>query len=103
MVKTHYNYWFVQFDFPNTMGKPYKSSGSRMVWNDELKRKIPHGWKVDNITAIGDLLGGGTPKTNEPSYWNGYIPFFTPRDYSNSLFVTKTIESITPVGLESCS
>lgn len=49
MAKTLYNYWFLQFEFPNENGKPYKSSGGNMVWNEELKREIPEGWKVDNL------------------------------------------------------
>lgn len=44
MAKQLYNYWFVQFDFPNEEGKPYKSSGGAMVWNEKLKREIPQGW-----------------------------------------------------------
>lgn len=44
MAKTVYDYWFLQFEFPNEEGKPYKSSGGKMVWNDELKREIPEGW-----------------------------------------------------------
>ena len=46
MAKTLYDYWFVQFDFPDANGKPYKSSGGKMVWNNELKREIPTGWEV---------------------------------------------------------
>jgi type I restriction enzyme S subunit len=46
MAKTIYDYWFVQFDFPDKNGKPYKSSGGKMVWNNELKRDIPEGWDV---------------------------------------------------------
>lgn len=49
MAKTLYDYWFVQFDFPNENGKPYKSSGGEMVWSEELKRKIPKGWEVENL------------------------------------------------------
>jgi type I restriction enzyme S subunit len=49
MAKTLYDYWFVQFDFPNADGKPYKSSGGKMVYNAELKREIPEGWEVKNI------------------------------------------------------
>lgn len=44
-----YNYWFVQFDFPNDEGKPYKSSGGKMVWNEDLKREIPEGWEVGTL------------------------------------------------------
>ncbi len=46
LAKQLYDYWFVQFDFPNEEGKPYKSSGGKMVWNEKLKREIPEGWKV---------------------------------------------------------
>ena len=53
MAKQLYDYWFVQFDFPNEEGKPYKSSGGKMVWNEKLKRDIPEGW---NIAKIVDVL-----------------------------------------------
>lgn len=46
MAKQLYDYWFVQFDFPDANGRPYKSSGGKMVWNEKLKREIPEGWKV---------------------------------------------------------
>ncbi len=49
MAKQLYDYWFVQFDFPNEEGKPYKSSGGAMVWNEKLKREIPQGWTAANI------------------------------------------------------
>jgi|LSQX01.2.fsa_nt_gb type I restriction enzyme S subunit len=49
MAKTLYDYWFVQFDFPNQQGKPYKSSGGKMVYNSELKREIPEGWEVKKL------------------------------------------------------
>jgi len=48
-----YDYWFVQFDFPDENGKPYKSSGGQMVWNEKLKREIPEGWEV---CSIGDII-----------------------------------------------
>lgn len=51
-AKLLYDFWFVQFDFPDKNGKPYKSSGGKMVWNEELKREIPDGWK---LTTIGDI------------------------------------------------
>lgn len=52
MAKTLYNYWFVQFDFPDENGKPYRISGGEMVWNEQLKREIPKGW---NVTTINDM------------------------------------------------
>ena len=53
MARQLYDYWFVQFDFPDENGRPYKSSGGKMVWNEKLKRKIPKGW---NVSQIGEIL-----------------------------------------------
>lgn len=58
MAKQLYDYWFVQFDFPDVNGKPYKSSGGKMVWNEKLKREIPEGWEVMNIFDVSDVLYG---------------------------------------------
>ena len=58
MAKQLYDYWFVQFDFPNEEGKPYKSSGGKMVWNDKLKREIPESWKVKSIFEELDIQYG---------------------------------------------
>ena len=58
MAKELYDYWFVQFDFPNEEGKPYKSSGGKMVWNDVLKREIPEGWKIKSIFDAADVIYG---------------------------------------------
>lgn len=58
MAKTLYDYWFVQFDFPDQNGKPYKSSGGKMVYNPELKREIPEGWGVENLFDIADVQYG---------------------------------------------
>jgi len=55
MAKTFYDYWFVQFDFPDENGKPYKSSGGKMVYNKELKREIPEGWEVKNLEEICEI------------------------------------------------
>ena len=52
MAKQLYDYWFVQFDFPDENGKPYKSSGGKMVWNEKLKREIPEGWEVKSIFEV---------------------------------------------------
>ena len=58
MAKTLYDYWFVQFDFPDKNGKPYKTSGGTMIWNEELKREIPEGWEVKYLTEEMDLQYG---------------------------------------------
>lgn len=66
-TKLIYDYWFVQFDFPDHDGKPYKSSGGQMVYNEDLKREVPYGWKVrdfgvDNNIQRGDLITSDTLK-----------------------------------------
>ena len=68
MAKTLYDYWFVQFDFPDQNGKPYKSSGGKMVYHPELKREIPEGWGVENLFDIADVQYGYPFSTD---YFNG--------------------------------
>lgn len=58
MAKTLYDYWFVQFDFPDQNGKPYKSSGGKMVYNPELKREIPEGWGVEKLGDMAQFKNG---------------------------------------------
>ena len=58
MAKQLYDYWFVQFDFPNEEGKPYKSSGGEMVWNEKLKRNIPQGWHCGTLLDIAEYTNG---------------------------------------------
>ena len=58
MAKQLYDYWFVQFDFPNEEGKPYKSSGGAMVWNEKLKREIPKGWHCGTLLDIAEYTNG---------------------------------------------
>lgn len=61
MAKTLYDYWFTQFDFPNAEGKPYRSSGGEMVWNNQLKRKIPKGWSAGQLSDIANITMGQSP------------------------------------------
>ncbi|MCQ2282960.1 MAG: restriction endonuclease subunit S [Bacteroidales bacterium] len=68
MAKELYDYWFVQFDFPNAEGKPYKSSHGKMVYNDQLKRKIPEGWSNARLIDIANITMGQSP---EGSTYNG--------------------------------
>lgn len=75
MAKTLYDYWFLQFDFPNENGKPYKSSGGKMVWNEELKREIPEGWKVKHTYEIAEIKTGKEDANHSTP--NGKYPFFT--------------------------
>lgn len=61
MAKTLYDYWFVQFDFPNANGKPYKSSGGKLVYNPIVKREIPIDWEVKNLSQIANITMGQSP------------------------------------------
>ncbi|RHJ92597.1 restriction endonuclease subunit S, partial [Bacteroides sp. AM07-16] len=104
MAKQLYDYWFVQFDFPNEEGKPYKSSGGKMVWNEKLKRDIPDNWDASNICKVADILSGGTPSKAIATYWeNGNLPFFGPTDYNGNIFQIETADHITQEGLEHCA
>ena len=62
LAKTIYDYWFVQFDFPDKNGKPYKSSGGKMVWNEQLKREVPEGWGVGKLSDIATITMGQSPE-----------------------------------------
>jgi putative type I DNA restriction-modification len=66
MAKQLYDYWFVQFDFPDENGKPYKSSGGKMVWNEKLKREIPEGWNVCRLSEFVSKNNAGDWGTDDP-------------------------------------
>ena len=75
MAKTIYDYWFVQFDFPDENGKPYHTSGGEMVWNEQLKREIPKGGEVTNIGNLTTVVTG--KEDANFSSPNGKYKFFT--------------------------
>ena len=84
LAKLIYDYWFLQFEFPNEEGKPYKSSGGKMVWNEELGREIPEGWSVERLGNVVDVILGGTPDTNISRYWeNGSINWLSSGEMAN--------------------
>ncbi|WP_217356012.1 restriction endonuclease subunit S [Ruegeria arenilitoris] len=72
MAKLIYDYWFVQFDFPNEEGKPYKSSGGKMVWCDQLKREIPKGWEPSTLGEFA-LVKKGSLITEETANAKGEV------------------------------
>lgn len=72
MAKTIYDYWFLQFEFPNENGKPYKSSGGKMVWSEELKREIPEGWEAGFFSNLIEIGNGKDHKNLR----NGKIPVY---------------------------
>ncbi|HEE9982545.1 TPA: restriction endonuclease subunit S [Citrobacter freundii] len=95
MAKTLYDYWFVQFDFPDANGKPYKTSGGKMVYNATLKREVPVGWAVNTLSQIANITMGQSPageSYNEEGigtlFFQGSTDFGwlfpTPRQYTTS-------------------
>lgn len=78
MAKLLYDYWFVQFDFPDENGKPYKSSGGKMVWNEDLKREIPEGWEVGAFSdCVSSINTGLNPRDNFKLNIGGTIRYLT--------------------------
>ena len=105
IAKQLYDYWFVQFDFPDENGKPYKSSGGKMVWNEKLKREIPEGWSNIPLRDFADIYNGATPSTEVSSNYGGDIIWITPKDLSDqqSKFTYYGYRNITSAGYNSCS
>ena len=95
--------WFVDFEFPNEQGKPYKSSGGKMV-ESELGM-IPNNWRITTMDDEFIIRGGSTPSTERKEYWNGDINWCTPKDLSSLNFpvLLKTERKITKEGLNSIS
>jgi type I restriction enzyme, S subunit len=85
-----YKEWFVRFLFP----------GHEHV---EITDGVPEGWTNTTAFEVVDVLSGGTPKTSNPEFWDGDIPFFTPKDATSSIYAKKTIKTLTESGLNSCS
>jgi type I restriction enzyme S subunit len=96
-----YKQWFVDFEFPDEEGKPYKSNGGEMMESE--MGEVPKGWRVKSFTDIVKLSGGGTPSTEVSEYWNGVIPFFTPADISDCYYTVNTEKHLSNKGLDNCS
>ncbi|MGJ0353960.1 restriction endonuclease subunit S [Aliarcobacter cryaerophilus] len=94
MAKTLYDYWFVQFDFPDEHGKPYKSSGGKMVYNQELKREIPEGWEVENIFKLMDVQYGFPFDTSKFTDDVSQKPIVRIRDILQNTISTYSFEEI---------
>jgi len=107
MAKTLYDYWFVQFDFPDVDGKPYKSSGGKMVYSEELKRGIPEGWKSGKLENMALIIGGSTPsKAKSDNFSTVGTPWITPKDLSLNVgnkFITKGAIDVSDKGLKESS
>ncbi|MFC4267513.1 restriction endonuclease subunit S [Polaribacter marinivivus] len=108
MAKTLYDYWFVQFDFPDKNGKPYKSSGGKMVFNEALKREIPEGWESGTFETISTIIGGSTPSkaVTENFTIEDNMSWITPKDLSinkGKKFITRGEWDVTDLGIKSAS
>lgn len=93
MAKTIYDYWFLQFEFPNEEGKPYKSSGGKMVWNEELKREIPEGWEVSDLSKYINVIRGVAYDTEDITNQEtaGYIPLLKSNNLQNDRLILDDI------------
>ena len=94
MAKQLYNYWFVQFDFPNEEGKPYKSSGGKMVWNEKLKREIPFGWHCGNLFEIAVFTNGLACQKFRPKDDEASLPVIKIREMHDG--ISADTEKVTP-------
>ena len=102
MAKQLYDYWFVQFDFPNEEGKPYKSSGGEMVWNEKLKRNMPKEWCAMTIGEVeNNIITGKTPSCADEDNFGGDISFITIDDIRGNLFVFNSQRTLSTKGAES--
>ncbi len=101
MAKTIYDYWFLQFEFPNEDGKPYKSCGGKMVWNEELKREIPKGWIVESVFKCANTTYGFPLSTNSFSS-EGTIPVIRIRDILDNTISAYTTETVDEQYMSRC-
>lgn len=107
LAKTLYDYWFVQFDFPDANGKPYKSSGGKMAYNPTLKREIPARWADGTLNDLGRIVGGSTPSTESPNNFTASgTPWITPNDLSDNQgnkFITRGALDVSNEGIKNAS
>lgn len=103
IAQTLFKHWFVDFEFPNEDGKPYRSSGGEMV-RSELG-EIPAGWRVGTFEEFFDLFSGGTPKTSVSEYWKGDVRWLSGKDVTShhKNFIIETEKTISILGLNSSS
>lgn len=94
MAKQLYDYWFVQFDFPNDEGKPYKSSGGEMVWNDKLKRDIPVSWHCGNLFEVAVFTNGLACQKFRPKDGEIPLPIIKIREMHEG--ISADTEKVTP-------
>ncbi len=98
--KTIFKHWFINFEFPNEEGKPYKSSGGKMIYNEELEKDIPKGWYVEHIQELcTSITNGSTPRRMQNQFWNGNIAWFKTGELNDNSLI-ESEELITEEGLK---
>ncbi|MCX5809503.1 MAG: restriction endonuclease subunit S [Proteobacteria bacterium] len=99
-AQTIYKQWFVDFEFPDENGKPYKSNGGEMEFNEELQKKIPKGWgNAEIIKFSKDIVCGKTPPTDDEENYGDYMPFLTIPDMHDKVFAIETERRLSVKGV----
>lgn len=99
-AQTLYRQWFVDFEFPNQEGQPYKSSGGAMVYNEELEKEIPEGWEVKSLKQIGKVITGKTPSSSNPEDFGEDFQFITPSDFVGKKVIIDSYRKLSLTGKE---
>lgn len=97
MAKTIYDYWFLQFEFPNEEGKPYKSSGGKMVWCEELKREIPEGWELTTLGEMFHITMGSSPKGDSLNEVKCGIEFYQGSTDFGNIYPNERVYTTSPI------
>lgn len=98
IAQTLFKRWFVDFEFPDKEGKPYKSSGGKMAESE--MGEIPEGWRTERLSEFGQIICGKTPSTSNHNFFLGDIPFIKIPDMQNQLFLINTEGSLTKLGAD---
>ncbi|MGL4875274.1 MAG: restriction endonuclease subunit S [Clostridium sp.] len=96
MAQAIFKRWFVDFEFPDSEGKPYKSNGGEMI-ESELGL-IPKGWRIGGIDSFGKVVTGKTPSTKNEENFGGKYNFITPKDVSSEIFVMNSERNLSDIG-----
>ena len=97
LAKTIYDYWFLQFEFPNEEGKPYKSSGGKMVWCEELKREIPEGWELTTLGEMFHITMGSSPKGDSLNEVKCGIEFYQGSTDFGNIYPNERVYTTSPI------
>ncbi len=99
-----YKHWFVDFEFPNENGKPYKSSGGEVVYNEALDKDIPVGWEVGDLGTFGKVITGKTPSSQNPEDFGNDMPFVTSIDFRlKNKYILSSSRYLSKIGFEKLS